>query len=68
MDALNIRSNAADEVDQLNIDANNEVMRGKNARSAANTKAFSSVLSGAGSVSSKWYKRSYSANRVQAGY
>lgn len=68
LDALNIRSNTADEVDQLNLDARNEVLRGDNARSSANTRAFSSVLSGAGGVASKWYKSEYSANSVQAGY
>jgi len=55
VDALNIRNNTDDSVDNFNIDAQNERIKGNNARSAANVGAFSSLLSGAGAVSSKWY-------------
>lgn len=56
IDALNIRQNTTDEVDGYLSDADFSRLQGSNAQSAGNIGAFSSLLDGAGQVSSKWYK------------
>jgi len=60
-EALNIRQNTADRVANLNTDADISLLQGANAKSRANNQAFSSLLSGAGQVSSKWYKNKVAA-------
>jgi hypothetical protein len=62
IDALTIRSNAEresyeSEVDAMNLGAQAEVnrMSGNNALTAGNMNAKTSLLSGIGSVASKWY-------------
>lgn len=61
VDALNIRANTADEVEGYGVDATNSRIRGRNDQKSSNVSAFSSVLSGASAVSSKWYRNKYKA-------
>jgi len=66
LDALTIRSNAEREAYEHKVDASNltanagmKRMGAKNAIIAGNISAKTSLLSGAGSVASKWYDYSY---------
>ncbi|MDX9690533.1 MAG: hypothetical protein RBT70_08775 [Alphaproteobacteria bacterium] len=69
LDALTIRNNAAREaygyqVQGMNYEASaaNKVLAGKNARSAANTGMFTTLLSGASTVAESW--QNYNAKGV----